>query len=69
VSLGGLNLAHYPKHVSRITTVDPNPGMNRLARRRRHGGKVVRVYEGIRLTDDAETRVQAWVQGGRPLSL
>jgi SAM-dependent methyltransferase len=30
----GLNLAHYPKHVGRITTVDPNPGMNRLARRR-----------------------------------
>jgi ubiquinone/menaquinone biosynthesis C-methylase UbiE len=30
----GLNLAHYPEHVRRITTVDPNPGMNRLARRR-----------------------------------
>ena len=30
----GLNLAHYPEHVRRITTVDPNPGMNKLARRR-----------------------------------
>lgn len=30
----GLNLAHYPEHVRRITTVDPNPGMNRLAKRR-----------------------------------
>src|SRR4051812_21428926 len=30
----GLNLAHYPQHVRRITTVDPNPGMNKLARRR-----------------------------------
>ena len=30
----GLNLPHYPAHVRRITTVDPNPGMNRLARRR-----------------------------------
>ncbi len=30
----GLNLPHYPDHVRRITTVDPNPGMNRLARRR-----------------------------------
>lgn len=30
----GLNLPHYPKHVRRITAVDPNPGMNRkLARR------------------------------------
>jgi SAM-dependent methyltransferase len=30
----GLNLAHYPEHVRRITTVDPNPGMNRRAQRR-----------------------------------
>jgi SAM-dependent methyltransferase len=30
----GLNLAHYPEQVGRITTVDPNPGMNKLARRR-----------------------------------
>ncbi len=30
----GLNLAHYPEHVRRITTVDPNPGMNKLAAKR-----------------------------------
>ena len=30
----GLNLAHYPEHVRRITTVDPNPDMNKLAQRR-----------------------------------
>ena len=30
----GLNLDHYPEHVRRIITVDPNPGMNKMARRR-----------------------------------
>lgn len=30
----GLNLRHYPDHVRKITTVDPNPGMHRLACRR-----------------------------------
>ncbi|MBV8608845.1 MAG: class I SAM-dependent methyltransferase, partial [Singulisphaera sp.] len=30
----GLNLPHYPAHVRRITTVDPNPGMARRARHR-----------------------------------
>jgi ubiquinone/menaquinone biosynthesis C-methylase UbiE len=30
----GLNLAHYPSAVRRITTADPNPGMSRLARKR-----------------------------------
>jgi ubiquinone/menaquinone biosynthesis C-methylase UbiE len=30
----GLNLPHYPPHLRRITTVDPNPGMNRKLRRR-----------------------------------
>jgi SAM-dependent methyltransferase len=30
----GLNLPHYPKQVRKITTVDPNLGMHRLARRR-----------------------------------
>ena len=30
----GLNLAHYPSSVRKITTVDPSPGMNRLAQRR-----------------------------------
>ena len=30
----GLNLAYYPDHVHKITVVDPNPGMQRQARRR-----------------------------------
>lgn len=30
----GLNLLCYPPHVRRLTTVDPNPGMHRLAERR-----------------------------------
>jgi ubiquinone/menaquinone biosynthesis C-methylase UbiE len=30
----GLNLAHYPASVRRITTADPNPGMNERARAR-----------------------------------
>lgn len=30
----GLNLAYYPEHVHKITVVDPNPGMQRQARRR-----------------------------------
>ena len=30
----GLNLPHYPKYVERITTADPNPGMNKRLQRR-----------------------------------
>lgn len=30
----GLNLPHYPEHVRKIVTVDPNPGMNRRLQRR-----------------------------------
>ena len=30
----GLNLPHYPKHIRKITAVDPNPGMHARARRR-----------------------------------
>jgi ubiquinone/menaquinone biosynthesis C-methylase UbiE len=30
----GLNLAHYPEHVSHVTTADPNPGMSSIARKR-----------------------------------
>lgn len=30
----GLNLPQYPSHVRRITTVDPNPGMNKRLQRR-----------------------------------
>ncbi len=30
----GLNLSYYPDNVNKITTIDPNPGMQRLARSR-----------------------------------
>jgi SAM-dependent methyltransferase len=30
----GLNLAHYPSGIRRITTADPNPGMSTIARKR-----------------------------------
>ncbi len=30
----GLNLSHYPEGITKITTIDPNPGMQKLARSR-----------------------------------
>lgn len=48
----GLNLPQYPEHVRKITTVDPNTGMHRRARRRvRQAGIEVdqRVLGGERL--------------------
>lgn len=30
----GLNLAYYPEHIRKITTVDINPGMNAIAQKR-----------------------------------
>jgi len=48
----GLNLAHYPALVRKITTVDPNAGMHRLAQRRvRQSGIEVdqRLLSGERL--------------------
>src|SRR5439155_1455359 len=48
----GLNLPHYPDRVRRITTVDPNVGMHRLAQNRvRHSGIAVdqRVLSGEKL--------------------
>jgi ubiquinone/menaquinone biosynthesis C-methylase UbiE len=48
----GLNLPHYPAQVRRITTVDPNSGMHRLAQRRVRRSKIEvdqRVHSGERL--------------------
>jgi SAM-dependent methyltransferase len=36
----GLNLPHYPTQAQRITTVDPNPGMNALAQQRIRRSKI-----------------------------
>lgn len=54
----GLNLPHYPEHVRKITTVDPNPGMNRkLAKRIAHTEIEVdrRVLSSEELPFDDET--------------
>ena len=54
----GLNLPHYPEHVRRITTVDPNPGMNeRAGRRVAESGMAVdqRALSGEELTFENET--------------
>jgi ubiquinone/menaquinone biosynthesis C-methylase UbiE len=49
----GLNLRHYPtRRVRRITTVDPNPGMHRLAQQRVRRSRIEvdqRVFSGERL--------------------
>src|SRR5205814_3093892 len=53
----GLNLPHYPAHVRRITTVDPNVGMHRLAQRRVKRSKIEvdqRVLSGERLPFDSD---------------
>jgi ubiquinone/menaquinone biosynthesis C-methylase UbiE len=53
----GLNLPHYPAEVRRITTVDPNPGMHRLAQRRIMKSKIEveqRVLSGERLPFEAD---------------
>src|SRR5207302_2359277 len=54
----GLNLPHYPPHVRKLTTVDPNVGMYRKARRRikRAGVEVdQRVLGGERLPFEDRT--------------
>jgi ubiquinone/menaquinone biosynthesis C-methylase UbiE len=54
----GLNLPHYPAQVRKITTVDPNPGMHRLALKRiKKTGITVdqRVLSGERLPFDGGT--------------
>jgi SAM-dependent methyltransferase len=48
----GLNLRHYPAQVRRIITVDPNPGMHRLAQRRVKKARIEvdqRIVSGERL--------------------
>lgn len=53
----GLNLPYYPSQVRRIITVDPNPGMHRLAQRRVRRSKIEvdqRVLSGERLPFEAD---------------
>lgn len=48
----GLNLAYYPHHIDKITTIDANPGMNKLAEKRIQASEISvenRVLNGERL--------------------
>jgi ubiquinone/menaquinone biosynthesis C-methylase UbiE len=54
----GLNLPHYPARVHKITTVDPNAGMNRLAQQRVRRSRIEvdqRVLGGERLPFEERT--------------
>lgn len=41
----GLNLPHYPEAVSKITTIDPNPGMKKLAASRINQSQITVDYK------------------------
>lgn len=41
----GLNLPYYPNSVTKITTIDPNPGMQKLARSRIAASKIIVDYQ------------------------
>ena len=54
----GLNLPHYPAQVRKITTVEPNPGMNRLLQRRIEATEIEvdqRILSGEALPFDQKT--------------
>lgn len=54
----GLNLAYYPHHISKLTTVDANPGMNRLAEKRIRASEINvenRVLNGEALPMDSNS--------------
>ncbi len=54
----GLNLAYYPDTVQKLTTVDPNPGMNKLAKNRIESSDIdveVRILSGEDLPFKNET--------------
>ncbi|MEL7036737.1 MAG: class I SAM-dependent methyltransferase [Cyanobacteria bacterium J06592_8] len=36
----GLNLSYYPHHIEKITTIDPNSGMNKIAEKRIQASKI-----------------------------
>lgn len=63
----GLNLAHYPSQIQQLATVDPNPGVNRLAQRRIAGsGMEITQYclsgESLPMADRSfDSVVSTWV--------
>ncbi len=62
----GLNLPHYPDRVEKITTVDPNPGMNKISRSRIADSKITvdrRILNGenLPMADESfDTIVSTW---------
>lgn len=62
----GLNLPHYPENVNQITTVDPNPGMQKLARSRMANSPITVDYrvlsgENLPFADESfDTVVCTW---------
>ena len=56
----GLNLPHYPEHVTRIVTVDPNPGMNRRLQRRAEDDDALQYRKRGRSALGVVPRVTTW---------
>lgn len=69
----GLNLPHYPESVTKITTIDPNPGMQKLARSRIAKSPITVDYkvlngESIPLVDNSfDSIVCTWTLCSIPL--
>ena len=69
----GLNLPHYPKSVTKITTIDPNPGMQKLARSRIEQSQITVDYkvlngESLPMTDASfDSIVCTWTLCSIPL--
>jgi ubiquinone/menaquinone biosynthesis C-methylase UbiE len=54
----GLNLSYYPPQIQKLVTVDPNPGMNRRAKKRIEASNIIvdnRVLSGEDLPFDEES--------------
>jgi ubiquinone/menaquinone biosynthesis C-methylase UbiE len=54
----GLNLSYYPPQIQKLVTVDPNPGMNRRAKKRIEASNIIvenRVLSGEDLPFDDES--------------
>lgn len=69
----GLNLPYYPEDVTKITTIDPNPGMKKLARSRIAKSQITVDYkvlngESIPLADSSfDSIVCTWTLCSMPL--
>lgn len=69
----GLNLPHYPQSVTKITTIDPNPGMQKLARSRIEKSQITVDYkvlngESLPMPDESfDSVVCTWTLCSIPL--